>query len=629
MKKSLFFVAAASALMLTACSSESDVVQNTTPTTQTTVQQQAVGFDLYTSAATNSRRAGSPEGVMTTDKLKTLNKGFGVFAMYTGTTDYAAGSFKPNFMFNEHIHWTSAGGWTYSPLKYWPNETTNDSQDPAATMPDLEKLSFFAYAPYVSTGSTGDLNTNGASDKITNSWHATETSGIMAIQDEAQVADPLVEWKYSTDIDKNVDLLWGVAAAGMDYTSVKGTQVPFTFGTPLLNLVKPNKDQKIKFLFQHALSRLGITVVSSIDQTAAGDDGDKFKNDQTRVLIEEVKIWGDFCTQGVLNLNNTTTGVNKANWVQTSISKSNTLETPGSPIYTFSSNGTPNAMITKSLRYNSADYNGDGVFDPTSVTTVAAATTKFNGLNEGVQTSETVLLTGGPDDGTKVTDPTFKFGTVLYEYNSTTKECKIAEAATNNTTSTKVYSKDANGDYTREYVGTGSGDGFKVDGSENNLVMLTGDGSGSTVAADLPISTEHPYWTWDDGAKKFTKVTTGTTTADTYYELAETDFIATYTSGNYWTGLLPRYMMFVPSKTDEPTKIKVQIKYHVVTFDEKLNGWVSNVGNDVTKQTEILLEGGKSYNLKLILGLTSVKLDAVVGEWQVGDDGEIWLPQNN
>ena len=40
------------------------------------------------------------------------------------------------------------------------------------------------------------------------------------------------------------------------------------------------------------------------------------------------------------------------------------------------------------------------------------------------------------------------------------------------------------------------------------------------------------------------------------------------------------------------------------------------------------MESGKSYNLKLILGLTSVKLDAVVGEWLVGDDTEIWLPQN-
>jgi hypothetical protein len=41
------------------------------------------------------------------------------------------------------------------------------------------------------------------------------------------------------------------------------------------------------------------------------------------------------------------------------------------------------------------------------------------------------------------------------------------------------------------------------------------------------------------------------------------------------------------------------------------------------------LENGKSYNLKLILGLTSVKIDATVADWQLADDVEINLPKNN
>jgi hypothetical protein len=72
----------------------------------------------------------------------------------------------------------------------------------------------------------------------------------------------------------------------------------------------------------------------------------------------------------------------------------------------------------------------------------------------------------------------------------------------------------------------------------------------------------------------------------------------------------------------------VKITYHVVTKDPKLTDYISNVENIITKQTTLQLESGKSYNLKLILGMTSVKLDATVADWQVADDAEVWLPKN-
>lgn len=634
MKKSLFFVAAASALMLTACSSENDVVQNAVQS-QEAAAQQAVGFDVYMSQAVT--RAGFG-GVMTTEKLKTNTPnaiGFGVFAFYHNNGTYPANNTteKPNFMFNEHVSWNN--GWAYSPLKYWPNETTNDKQDPAATAADLDKLSFFAYAPYVNltTTSTMTVNTTGP---VTEPAYveASPSDGILAISKETRQGDPLVEWKYSSDIDNNVDLLWGVAAAGMDYTSVNGNSVPAVFGMPLLNLVKPNKDQKIKFLFQHALSRIGLSVVSSIDQIAAGDDGKKFNNGETRVLIEEVKVWGDFCTQGVLNLNNT--AVNKANWIEASIDKSGSLSTPGSPLYTFGNGegGAVNAQITKDLRYISTDYVVGGGLDistATGATDADKATNKFNALNKGVQTYETVLLTGGPDDGTKVTNPTFKFGTVLYKYNSTTKEYEIATTTAN---IGNIYTKDATGKYTQ--VKTTLDAAMTVDGSIHyyTLMVTPKTVNAGTSTNELVVGKEYyTTLTGTEGAGTAVydgKFTATSTPADgTYYEITESDLgVTPLAAGDYWTSLLPRYMMFIPSKTDDPTKIKVEIKYHVVTYDDKLNGWISNVENDITKQTEIQLESGKSYNLKLILGLTSVKLDAVVGDWQVGDGGEVWLPQN-
>lgn len=61
---------------------------------------------------------------------------FGVFAYYTKTTNwnYAGGSTVPNFMYNEEVTF-SGTSYTYSPIKYWPNNTN-------------EKVSFWAYYPY-------------------------------------------------------------------------------------------------------------------------------------------------------------------------------------------------------------------------------------------------------------------------------------------------------------------------------------------------------------------------------------------------------------------------------------------------------------------------------------------------
>lgn len=59
----------------------------------------------------------------------------GVFASYTGQEDYLNQPF--NFMSGQRVsRASSAAPWTYSPVKYWSNNSG-------------DKISFFAYAPYV------------------------------------------------------------------------------------------------------------------------------------------------------------------------------------------------------------------------------------------------------------------------------------------------------------------------------------------------------------------------------------------------------------------------------------------------------------------------------------------------
>ena len=284
MKKNLFFVAVA-ALALTACSSDNEATQSA-PQLQS--GPQAVAFDTYVPTTT---RAGAA-GVMTTSVLQTT--GFGVFAQYSNNGDYdKATDPTANFMWNQEVVYSSAA-WGYSPLKYWPNETVNDSQDLGATgdgnatSAAADKLSFFAYAPYVSAGSTGGIENMMAKDSKT--------------------VDPWVEYSVATTPTSSVDLLWGVApSGGLSYTNVAGGTTSVVAGKPLLNLIKPKKDEKIKFLFQHALARLGLTVVAAFDQIAAGGEQPATTKIAVKsVVITETTGTKQLKTSGKLNLNNTT-----------------------------------------------------------------------------------------------------------------------------------------------------------------------------------------------------------------------------------------------------------------------------------------------------------------------------------
>jgi len=603
MKKILFF--AATAMLFAACSNEEALA----PQVEEETSVGALTFDVYTGSAT---RAGDPAGVMTTEKLKFADKGFGVFAFHHDNTTYPANNttYAPNFMYNEHVSWTSA--WTYAPLKYWPNETGQDSQtdNGAATSESrVDRLSFFAYAPYVSTGEGGTLPNNVGKYYVNSG--SPETSGITAISAEDNNGDPKVRWSFSSDLDNNVDLLWGVAPMGMAYQSVNPTNpadpgyVEKTFGLPLLNMLKPDKDLKMKFLFNHALSRIGLSVVSAVDQIAAGDDGSVFNNSETRVLIEEVKVWGDFTTSGTLNLNNTTANV--ANWGN--ITKSSS--TAESPLLTF--DATSNNYIAKELRYISSQITG-----------VGTDINNFNFVNRGVLPSETTLLEPGVDFGKKVESatPAYAFGTTLYHFVTNHYEIAtvVSAAATGG-----AFEKDGSDNYQQACA---AGSTVNLDGTTKYFTLVE-TASGSVAAGAN-------YWIKSGSAPNivYTKATAGAggqTLDATHVTLAETELAASgaYASDTYYTGT-PRYFMVIPSDlTPTPTTINIRIKYHVVTKDGKLTSNVSDVTNEITKTTKIQLESGKAYNLKLILGLTSVKLDATVADWQIDGSTEVWLPQNN
>ncbi len=302
MKKFLILTAAAVAVFAS-CAKTIDHTRNTG-------QGDALSFGVYVPQT----KAGAAGQTTTTSiqRAEGDGGGFGVFAYYTNDGDYSA-SAKPNFMYNQGVFYSSPK-WTYDPVKYWPNEYGS-----GANSTGTDKLSFFAYAPYVATAS-GPYG-------ITTFTPAKNGTG-----------DPTITYVIDPTPSKAVDLCWAVKS---------------DTGKPWLDQTKQTVDGTVNFLFKHALARFNVNVRGFFDAVRASD-GQISTDDidsKTKITIEKIEIKGTFAPSGTLNLNNTT--ADKALW------------TPATAAVTTLT--IPRTDIAESLR---ATENGETSFPGASVTGV-------------------------------------------------------------------------------------------------------------------------------------------------------------------------------------------------------------------------------------------------------------------
>lgn len=190
--------------------------------------------------------------------------GFGVFGYYTDQRSWssAATTAAPNFMYNQQVTYASSK-WSYSPLKYWPNNTD-------------AKVTFCAYAPYATTN-----NANGLTGNI--HFDAVNT-----------MKDSKLTFTVNPVVTEQNDLLWA-SATDQSKNSTPGVSVT----------------DKINFSFAHALAKVGFKVEAMVDEVNA--DADKTPNDDntvtseaiasgTTITVTKVELIGAFYKQGVLDL---------------------------------------------------------------------------------------------------------------------------------------------------------------------------------------------------------------------------------------------------------------------------------------------------------------------------------------
>ncbi len=288
------YLLAVAAAMFAACTTNDNLENNNNAPA---LQPGEVGFEAYTQRSVT--RSGSA-GTMDLTKLQAT--GFGVFGYYTDNNEYEP-SRVPDFMYNQKVEWNTSY-WGYEPIKYWPNEYGS-----MANSDDNDKVSFFAYAPYVEvTPSNGKVVKANATD---DQW------GITALSRNSLAGDPLVKYICNFDADKRVDLCWGVCD-DPQWAVVQGGTVQNindgVKGLPWLNVERPMEaktqalaNQRMRFTFKHALSQFSVSIDAFVD----GLNADNPLADKTKIYVRQISFTG-FALKGALNLNNS--DPNKALW---------------------------------------------------------------------------------------------------------------------------------------------------------------------------------------------------------------------------------------------------------------------------------------------------------------------------
>lgn len=218
----------------------------------------AIGFTVEAGAP-----ATRADGTMDLEALK--EKGFGVFACYTGIHRYSESSVTADFMHNQEVVWDTTNQlWSYAPLKYWPN--------------DSHFVSFFAYAPY-SDGDAFSPDTHPEGYCIPNFCSPQELS------------DPWVLYRVNPNPQHQVDLVYAL---------------------PLLDEAKRSVGSRLRFSLRHALSNVGEELTVKCDESLKEEvrNGVGTLYDEAQLILTSVSLCGTLTEKARLVLWNR----GQANW---------------------------------------------------------------------------------------------------------------------------------------------------------------------------------------------------------------------------------------------------------------------------------------------------------------------------
>lgn len=211
-----------------ACSNEEPVTTVTTMDGMTPIAFR----DAYTAQPTRSSAAYSVEQGID------AGQSIGVYAYYHDNTTWSAAA-VPNFMWNQQATCLEKGGnFSYSPLKYWPNESE-------------DKLSFMAYFPYT--------DVNAADPESAESPTKTGLTPLMANSDAGL---PSFRFTVKESADDQVDFLLSELLPNLpNGTSAVSPGNPDDRSTLTVT-------DRVRFLFHHMTSKVEFRIVAATEVRA-------------------------------------------------------------------------------------------------------------------------------------------------------------------------------------------------------------------------------------------------------------------------------------------------------------------------------------------------------------------------
>ena len=307
--KKVIFISALAIAAAVSCT-KSDIVD--------TKFNEQIGFTTYLGRDAQTKATVTNKGNLTQ---------FGVYGFYTAIVDYDPTTHTTaNLMDKVVVSGSSTTSWTYSPAKYW----TNDS----------DKYTFFAYSP-------------------------------VAVATAEGVAAPVIKYTVDNDLSEQDDVIYSVNNRNV-------TKASCTEGEG------DDATTYVSFEFKHALARLAVKAnakmyrpdgseITADNQLAEGEEEDN------TFTITNISIKGKFCTTGTMDLSTpytTTDGVTTGGpvWSATPSTTDVTYDLTGTveqllsaDLYNFSNpDGTP--ATENYLMMMPTDFSADGAAAILSVT---------------------------------------------------------------------------------------------------------------------------------------------------------------------------------------------------------------------------------------------------------------------
>lgn len=419
-------------LMMVSCSSDDSLaVSPSEGNASNTIAFKAyIGSSATRTTYPNTFGSGTV-GAIDNDRLKVT--GFGVFAQHTGDEAWSAyGKGVPfNFMWNQQVGWDEALSWTYSPVKYWPNDNQPADNQGAQGSKPHSYLDFFAYAPYVNVANPGEGFD--VKDVDENHDNIKDHDGIVAVShNNTGVNASYIYYRTSNtqpySPTESVDLLW---ATQQDMWKMKESGEGYV-------------DGQVHLTFRHALSKLDVYTKAMIDRTEdlTHDAYPTTVDVNTKIFIDNVSInTPTLFPEGKLMVG---LGTEAPYWDYTGIT--------GTSGFLFNSNTddkTPD--ISYSLRYAApnipteatiTDEDDDNLDDATGLTVAGTAKAAFDAMAGGVTDVEAQLAA---DNATLMFPPSaaagalsvkIKYHVVTYDANLTLNSPKFYSDVTNDITAT-------------------------------------------------------------------------------------------------------------------------------------------------------------------------------------------------